>query len=127
MADLWINLPYLILLVFFGRSGLMSVLVLYTAYCFGKGIVLQAMSNRQLTMSAGAHLMIYLRVFLRVTAMAVAVVVMNLLLGPNTPTHWHALTLVFVGVLSIAIVILLTDRTILKEFRTIFNGRRSSA
>lgn len=125
-ADFWLNVPYLILLGFFGATGLVTVLVLYTAYCYGKAIVLQIMSNRQLTMTAKAHLMVYVRVFLRVTAMALAVLAAALILGAGASLRLRALVLVSIGVLSMGTVTFLTDRPVIREIRALVSaGGRS--
>lgn len=122
LADFWINVPYLVLLVFFGRSGLTPVLFLYTAYCYSKGIVLQVMSNRQLTMTTKTHLMVYVRVLSRVMAMALAVGGADLAVGPQVSAELRVLVLVTVGVVSMGLVTFLTDRPLLREMRVVMGN-----
>ena len=121
VADIWINIPYLILLLLVGQYGIMSVLASYTAYCFAKGIVLQGMSNRHLRLSVGAHIRIHLRVIIRVTAMLLAVTGVGLFLTwKGSSIHLLATVQVIVGFVSMIVIVLLTDRSVIAELKTVF-------
>lgn len=126
VADIMINVPYLGLLLILGRSGLTPVLVLYTVYCFAKGIVLQGLSNRRLTITAASHLLIYGRVLARVAVMAAAVIGAGFLIPPVWSVESRAIAQVVVGVGSMIAVTLVTDRPILAEIKTIFLPSKAS-
>lgn len=127
LTDILVNVPYLVVLVALASRGLRPVLYLYLAYCFAKGIALQVIANRELTMSGKYHSAIYFRVILRVLVMVVTIVVLQLIIGPEVATWMTASLLVTVGVLSMLGAVWFSDKAVLAELRMLFLPRSSNA
>jgi O-antigen/teichoic acid export membrane protein len=128
IADLAINLPYLVALILVARQGLMSVLYLYLGYCFVKGIALQSMSNRRLSMNGLEHLTIYARATARVAIMAAVVIAINIVFRGTPRVAVHAAVAVVGGAVTIVLATWFTDRDVVRQLKAVFRpGSRAQA
>lgn len=123
LADILINVPYLIALFAIASGGLQSVLYLYLGYCFAKGIALQFLANRHLTISGKRHVTIYVRVILRVSVMVIVVVFLQLIVAARTEAWMTATILVIAGILSMFGAVWVSDKTVVMELRNLFLPR----
>ncbi|MBN2602827.1 MAG: oligosaccharide flippase family protein [Candidatus Thermoplasmatota archaeon] len=110
VVDIMINIPYLAILFFIGSKGLEYILFSYVTYCFIKGIVLQVLCNKQLSLLPKQHIYIYLRVLLRIAFMVLCSLFFQYIFKDVFTIQIMAMMNIFIGVISVICIVWLTDR-----------------